>query len=117
MAIADYWFQQQTLPATRKAARLEPDSAAYDVRLAAMLQETDPDASTQALQRAVALNPWDSQSWVELGLRDEATGDLAGAERNLLQAVSVDKQYFHRRAHGGCLCGAGRGLRAFPRAA
>jgi tetratricopeptide (TPR) repeat protein len=94
MALADYWFQQQTLAGTSKAARLEPDSAAYHVRLAALLQDIDAPASRQALERAVALNPWDSQSWVELGLRDEAAGDLVGAERNLLQAARIDKQYF-----------------------
>lgn len=94
MAVADYWFRLETVPATRKAIRLEPDSAAYYARLAAMLQETDPLRSTQALQRAVALNPWDSQSWVELGLRAETAGDLAGAERYMLTAARVDKLYF-----------------------
>src|ERR1039457_2678928 len=79
-------------PAPKKL-RLEPDSAAYCVRLAAIVQESNPVASTQALERAVALNAWDSQSWVELGLRAEAAGDLAGAERSLLRAASVDKQY------------------------
>ena len=93
MAWADYRFRQETLPATQQALRLEPDSAAYYARLAAMIQESNPVASTAALERAVALNPWDSQSWIELGLRAEAAGDLAGAERNLLRAASVDKQY------------------------
>lgn len=93
MALADRGFRQETLPGTQQALRLEPDSATYYVRLAAMIQETNPVASTAALERAVSLNPWDSQSWIELGLRDEAAGDLAGAERNLLRAASVDKQY------------------------
>ena len=93
LAWADYRFRQQTLAGTRQAIRLEPDSAGYYVRLAAMIQESNPAASTAALQRAVTLNPWDSESWIELGLRAEAAGDLAGAERNLLRAASVDKQY------------------------
>ncbi len=93
MAVADYFFRQETLPATRRALSLEPDSAAYYARLAALL-ESDPAASTQALRRAVALNPWDSQSWVELGLRAEAAGDLPAAQRDLLRAAAVDRQYF-----------------------
>lgn len=93
MASADYRFRQETLPGTKEALRLEPDSADYYVRLAAMIQETNPVASTEALRRAVALNPWDSQSWVELGLRAEAAGDLSRAELTLLRAASVDHQY------------------------
>jgi hypothetical protein len=77
MALADYRFRQETLPGTQEALRLEPDSAGYYVRLAAIIQESNPVASTEALQRAVALNRWDSQSWVELGLRAEVAGDLA----------------------------------------
>jgi tetratricopeptide (TPR) repeat protein len=93
MALADYRFRQETLRGTQAALRLEPDSADYYVRLAAIIQESNPAKSTEALERAVALNPRDSQSWVELGLRAEASGDLAAAERSLLRAASVDKQY------------------------
>lgn len=96
LALADYRFRQETLPGTQEALRLEPDSAAYSVRLAAMIRQSNPAGSVQALQRAVALNPWDSQSWVELGLRAEAAGDLAAAERSLLRAAGIDKQYFPR---------------------
>lgn len=94
MALADYWFRQLTVPGTQEALRLEPGNAAYYVRLAALTQDSDPAGSTRALQRAVALNPWDSVAWVELGLRAEADADLAGAERSLLRAASVDQQYF-----------------------
>jgi tetratricopeptide (TPR) repeat protein len=93
LAWADYRFRQETLPGTQAALRLEPDGADYYVRLAAMIQASNPAASRQALERAVALNPRDAQSWIELGLRAEAAGDLAGAERRLLRAASVDKQY------------------------
>ena len=93
MALADYRFRQQTVSGAQAAIRLEPDSAGYYVRLAALTQDSDPAGSTAALERAVALNPWDSPSWVELGLRAEAAGDLADAERSLLRAASVDKQF------------------------
>jgi tetratricopeptide (TPR) repeat protein len=93
MALADWWLRQGTLLGTRKAISLEPDSSTYYARLAAIVQESSPIESTQALQRAVALNPWDSQSWMELGLRAESTGDLTAAEAYLLRAAKVDKQY------------------------
>jgi tetratricopeptide (TPR) repeat protein len=93
MAEADHHFQQETLSGTQEALRLEPDSADYNVRLAALIQESNPAAAAAALQRAVTLNPWDSRSWVELGLHAEAVGDLTTAERTLLRAASFDKQY------------------------
>ncbi len=96
LAVADYWFRRETLPGVEKAVDLEPDSAAYSARLAAMLRESDTPASLRALTRAVALNPWDSESWIELGLRAEAAGDRRGAERDLLAAERVDKLYSPR---------------------
>jgi tetratricopeptide (TPR) repeat protein len=96
LALADHKFRQETLPGTRGAILLEPDSAAYYVRLSDMLQESNPAGSAQALERAIALNPRDSQSRIELGLRAEMAGDLAGAESSLLRAASVDSQYYPR---------------------
>jgi len=93
MALADYWFRQETPAGAAEAVRLEPGNAAYYVRLAALIQDSDPAPSTAALRRAVALNPRDSAAWVELGLRAEAAADLAGAERSLLRAASVDRQF------------------------
>src|ERR1022692_4554754 len=80
-------------PAPKKRSAWNPTAPATYVRLSAIIQESNPVASTEALQRAVALNRWDSQSWVELGLRAEVAGDLAAAERSLLRAASVDLQY------------------------
>lgn len=96
MAVADYWFRQKTPAGVRKAISLEPDGAGYYARLAALVEESNPGASTRALERAVALNPRDSQSLTELGLRAETAGDFAAAERDLLTAARVDKQYFPR---------------------
>jgi tetratricopeptide (TPR) repeat protein len=93
MAWADSHFRQDTLAGTQEAIQLEPDSAGYYARLSALTQDSDPARSKQALESAVALNPRDSESWVELGLRAEAAGDLAGAERDLLRAANIDKQY------------------------
>ncbi len=110
MALADYQFRRDTLAGTQSAIRLEPDNAAYYVRLAAAIPEEDPAGSGRALERAVALNPWDSRTWVELGLRAEADDDFGPAERFLLRAARVDQQflpkwslanYYFRRGDSG----------------
>src|SRR5450755_2728606 len=93
MALADYHSRQGTPASVRDAIHMEPDGADYYIQLAALTQESDPMASTQALQHALALNPRDSNAWVELGLRAEQVGNLAGAERNLLTAARIDKLY------------------------
>ena len=51
----------------------------------------DPRKAKEALGRAVALNPWDARSWIELGLRAEAEGDGATSEQCLLRAANVDR--------------------------
>jgi tetratricopeptide (TPR) repeat protein len=96
MAWADYWFQQETTEGTAKAIALAPDQSAYRVRLALLLGDEDSAAAVAALQRAVALNPADGRAWIELGLRLEASGDLAGAEPALLRAADEDKTYLPR---------------------
>ena len=47
-------------------------------------------------ERAVALNPWDARSWIELGLRAEAEGDGATSEACLLRAAKVDSKFLPR---------------------
>jgi hypothetical protein len=62
------------------------------------------------LERAVRLNPYFSRAWIELGLAAEARGDLARAERCLLEAARVDRgfsprwtlaNYYFRQRHAG----------------
>jgi tetratricopeptide (TPR) repeat protein len=49
-----------------------------------------------ALRRAVALNPWDARSWIELGLSAEASGDNATSIQCLLRAAAVDTKFLPR---------------------
>jgi hypothetical protein len=93
---ADYWAQQETSAATERAIALTPGQSLYYFRLAVLLADQDPRRSNGALNRAVALNPADANSWIELGLRSEAGGDYATAERCLLRASEEDKQYLPR---------------------
>lgn len=79
----------------KRATELAPCNARYRARLAAMLDQWGKDrgASVAALEAAVVCNPRDSESWIELGLLAEMDGDFAKAERCLLEAARVDKQY------------------------
>jgi tetratricopeptide (TPR) repeat protein len=96
LGLADYWFQKETPEATEKALAVTPGQSAYHVRLALLIGDEDPARALAALRRAVALNPNDGRAWIELGLRLEATGDLALAEQSLLRAAEVDKTYLPR---------------------
>lgn len=90
---ADYWARQLTVAATERALALTPWQAAYYVQLAVLISDDDPKRASEALLRAVSLNPSDSRSWIELGLRVEADGDSAAAEQYFLRAAKVDKEY------------------------
>jgi len=50
-------------------------------------------ASTNQPRVAVTLNPRLATAWIQLGLDDEAEGNLAAAEIELLRAARVDHQY------------------------
>src|SRR5208282_3538262 len=90
---ADYWVRKLTVDGTEKALALTPWQASYYVQLAVLISDDDPKRAFEALRRAVALDPSDSLSWIELGLRVESDGDSAAAERYFLRAAEVDKQY------------------------
>jgi tetratricopeptide (TPR) repeat protein len=93
---SDLRFQEQTLPATERAIALTPGQESDWVRLALLVSDDDPARAIEALETALALNPLDAQAWIELGLRFEAGGKLAAAERCLLRAASADRGYLPR---------------------
>ena len=96
LAYADYLSSQATLESVRRAVALAPDNPSYHSRLAALLRDEDPDLSTAELRTALRLNPRDAQTWIELGLHAEFRKDYMEAERCLLEAARVDKQYVPR---------------------
>ena len=93
---ADYRMRQETVDSTQRAIALMPDQAEYYARLAFLAADNDPRTARNALRRAVALNPWDAQSWIELGLSAEAEGDGTTSIRCLLRAAEVDKKFLPR---------------------
>jgi tetratricopeptide (TPR) repeat protein len=93
---ADYRARQETSTATERAIAVTPGQSLYYYRLAVLLAERDPRKSNEYLRRAAALNPADADLWIELGLRSEAEGDYATAERCLLRAAAENKLYLPR---------------------
>jgi tetratricopeptide (TPR) repeat protein len=96
VAWSDHLARQETVETTERALRWTPGQAAYHFRLAILTAEKEPARSVAALQRAVVLNPRDSGSWIELGLRLEADHKVDEAEQCLLRAAEVDVQYLPR---------------------
>jgi tetratricopeptide (TPR) repeat protein len=93
---ADYRMRQETVGGTERAIALMPDQAEYYARLAWLVSDYDPQRAKDALRRAVALNPWDANSWIELGQRAEAEGDATTSRQCLLRAAEVDHQFLPR---------------------
>ena len=83
LAYADWLDRQDRTESVRRASALTPD----DARLRARLSDWSG---------AVARNPYDSASWIRLGLEAEAGGDQVSAERYLLRAAQVDHLFAPR---------------------
>jgi len=92
-AIADRLASRDQPAALRLAMRLDPANATYPGQLAWELQVADPLAAESLFRQALRLNPYDSSSWVNLGLLEEAEGDSVQAEADLLRAATVDRTW------------------------
>lgn len=92
LARADFYFKQDTEDSIRKAIDLAPDGWNYYMRLA----QFDRGQARQMLETALRLNPYDAQADIELGLQYEAEGDSSAAEKQLLNAYSIDHTYMPR---------------------
>jgi hypothetical protein len=93
IGFADYWARRETVASTEKAIALTPWQSAYYAQLAILLSDDDPQKASEALRRAIALNPSDSRPWIDLGLTIETGGDAVAAERYYLRAAEVDTGY------------------------
>jgi hypothetical protein len=97
IATADSLFRHNTLDSVREAVALDPGSAAYHELLAEHLLDAGKLQGNE-LTTAVELSPMDSHYWIRLGFEEEAEGDNAGAERDLLKAAAIDRMYGPRWA-------------------
>ncbi len=90
MASAGWLFQQDTAASVPAAVQLVPFNSAYLARLAAW----KPNEKVALLHRAVMLNPFDSESWIQLGFVSEfQQHDEARAEKYFLRAAEVNKMF------------------------
>ena len=90
LARAEWLFEQDTVVSVPKAVDLVPYNSAYLSRLAAW----QPQRKLELLERAVALNPFDYQALIDLGIANEfQRTDSAAAERYYLRAAEVNKMY------------------------
>ena len=92
LAIADQASHGNSLSALSRATQLAPANAQYFVRMA-QHQESEGLDSKAALARASSLQPADSSIWIHRGLRAEFEGDFVDAEKFLLEAARVDRQF------------------------
>ncbi len=84
-AYADFLFQSGTPENLHRAARIVPSNPIYALR------SGDP-------KRALALNPYLSEAWIELAQQAESANHPAEAERLYLEASKVDQTFAPRWA-------------------
>ena len=91
-ALADAAFRKQTPQSVARALEILPDRASY-LLFRAQQMDYDGENSTALLERAARVNPLSSAPRIRLGLAAEARGDFPGAEKWLLDAARVDRQF------------------------
>lgn len=91
LAIADTLARQET--PERVAQAIAFQSPTPSAELEEVRAELDPTHAEDALERAAKIDPHSSTVWIALGLLRESQKDLPGAERSLLRAAQVDRQY------------------------
>lgn len=86
-------FQQDTAASVPAAVALVPYNGSYVARLSAW----QPANKIALLKRAVELNPFDVDSWIQLGLSAEMQQhDVRSAEQYYLRAWQVDRMFLPR---------------------
>jgi hypothetical protein len=92
LARADAEFRKGTPEGVARAVELAPRNTAY-LSLRALQVDYDGGDMRPLLEEIARMNPAASAPRIRLGLDAEVRGDLAGAERWLLDAARVDRQY------------------------
>jgi hypothetical protein len=93
IARAESLFRQSSPSSVSAAVRLVPYNSRYLVGMASL----QPEHSSELVQKAVLLNPFDVRSWVQLGLDAEfQRQDLASAEKYYLHATEVNRMFYVR---------------------
>ena len=91
-ARADFEFRRGDPDSVAKAVALAPGNTEY-LELRALQIDYEGANSAPLLERAAALNPTRSAPRIRLGLAAESRGDFSTAEKWLLDAARIDRQY------------------------
>jgi hypothetical protein len=86
---ADLLYHRASPDSLERAASLVPTRAEYQFALA----QIHPDRAVPYLRRAIGLNPFLTSARIALASRMESSGDLRGAEAELLEATRRDRQF------------------------
>lgn len=88
--IADLLAQKPSAKNLELAVKLDPNNAAYHLTLGRLYQynvpDADPEKALRHFRRAVELNPYEAQGWLELATAFELQGKTSDAEAYLRQA-------------------------------
>jgi hypothetical protein len=95
LAWAELLYGRNTPASMVRAVALDPANARFRAWQAEIDEHEGRDPEP-ALRAAAALDPYDSQTAIRLGLRAEFAGDRAAAERRLLEAARIDKLFAPR---------------------
>ena len=107
---ADTLYRRGTLNSLQRAVQLGPGRAEYELSLA----QADPDDAARHLQRATALNPSATGASIQLAAEVESRGDLARAERILVEAAAHDRQFAPAWALANFYFRSGRPEKVWP---
>jgi len=94
---ADWLAREATPDGATKSIRLAPGNSTY-LQYAAITAEDNGGDGTALRAQAVQLNPLDSKNWIRLAARAEVQNQTVEAERDLLRAFAVDRQFEPRWA-------------------
>jgi hypothetical protein len=92
LGAADAQFLDHTPESVARAIAIEPRNTDY-LALRALQLDYDGADSTPLLERAAQLSPLNSSPRMRLGLAAEIRGDFDSAEKWLLDAARVDRQF------------------------
>jgi tetratricopeptide (TPR) repeat protein len=91
--LAEAIAQRPTVEHLQLAARLDPGDSDYPLRLGLLSQygltDFNPDRGVGYLKRAIELNPYDPEPWLDLGAAWEFQAKTSQAEACLLRAASL----------------------------
>ncbi|HWZ33110.1 MAG TPA: hypothetical protein VNX18_17330 [Bryobacteraceae bacterium] len=89
---ADLEFRRRTPEGVARAVDLAPKNTEY-LEFRALQLDYDGTDSTAMLERAAELNPMSAAPRIRLGLAAETRGDFSTAEKWLLDAARIDRQF------------------------